>query len=46
MRTTSFVKSTTEDNKKKYPWSSIVLDSNGIVQKTWDLKKENSAIIV
>ncbi|KJG59210.1 hypothetical protein UA38_02470 [Photobacterium kishitanii] len=44
--TASFVKSATEDNKKKYPWSSIVLDSNGIVQKTWDLKKENSAIIV
>ncbi|PSV24536.1 YtfJ family protein [Photobacterium kishitanii] len=44
--TAHFVKSVTEENKKKYPWSSIVLDSNGIVQKTWDLKKENSAIIV
>lgn len=44
--TSSFVKSATEESKKEYPWSSIVLDSDGIVQKTWDLKKENSAIIV
>lgn len=44
--TASFVKSATEESKKKYPWSSIVLDSDGIVQKIWNLKKENSAIIV
>ena len=44
--TASFVKSATEKSKRKYPWSSIVLDSNGIVQKKWGLKKENSAIVV
>lgn len=44
--TSSFVKSASEDSKKQYPWSSIVLDSNGNVQKIWDLQKENSAIIV
>ena len=44
--TAHFVKSAAEENKNKYPWSSIVLDCNGIVQKIWDLKKENSAIIV
>ncbi|MCD9508663.1 YtfJ family protein [Photobacterium phosphoreum] len=44
--TASFVQSATEKSKKKYPWSSMVLDSDGVVQKTWDLKKEDSAIIV
>lgn len=44
--TGGFVKSATEDSKREYPWSSIVLDSNGIVQKTWNLKKENSAVFV
>lgn len=44
--TGSFVISATKDSKKQYPWSSIVLDSNGVVQKTWGLKKENSAVIV
>lgn len=44
--TSSFVKSAAEESKKQYPWSSIVLDSNGNVQKSWDLQKESSAIIV
>ncbi|MEC6798343.1 YtfJ family protein [Photobacterium sp. S4TG1] len=44
--TSGFVKSASEDSKKQYPWSSIVLDSNGIAQKTWELQKESSAIIV
>ena len=44
--TSGFVKSASEDSKKQYPWSSIVLDRNGIVQRTWALQKENSAIIV
>lgn len=44
--TGGFVKSATEDSKREYPWSSIVLDTNGIVQKTWDLKKESSAVFV
>ncbi|MCG3864937.1 MULTISPECIES: YtfJ family protein [unclassified Photobacterium] len=44
--TGGFVKSATEDSKREYPWSSIVLDTNGIVQKSWDLKKESSAVFV
>lgn len=44
--TGSFVKSSAEDSKKEFPWSSIVLDGNGNVAKTWSLKEESSAIIV
>ncbi|PSV19249.1 YtfJ family protein [Photobacterium leiognathi subsp. mandapamensis] len=44
--TGSFVKSATEDSKRQYPWSSIVLDSKGIVQKAWDLRKESSTVFV
>lgn len=44
--TGSFVKSKTEDSKKEYPWSSIVLDEHGVVAKAWQLKEDSSAIIV
>ncbi|MDG2626796.1 YtfJ family protein [Vibrio parahaemolyticus] len=42
----SFVKSSAQDSKKEFPWSSMVLDENGVVANTWDLKEESSAIIV
>ncbi len=32
--------------KKKFWWSSFVLDENGSVAKTWGLKPESSAIII
>ncbi|NMU30222.1 YtfJ family protein, partial [Vibrio parahaemolyticus] len=35
-----------QDSKKEFPWSSMVLDENGVVANTWDLKEESSAIIV
>lgn len=44
--TGSFVKSSAEDSKKEFPWSSMVLDENGTVAKTWELTPESSAIIV
>lgn len=44
--TGSFVKSSAEDSKAEFPWSSIVLDKNGSVAKAWQLKEESSAIIV
>lgn len=33
-------------NKKIFPWSSIVLDASGILQKQWNLNKKSSAILV
>ncbi|CAM2961153.1 YtfJ family protein [Vibrio mytili] len=44
--TGSFVKSSAQDSKKTYPWSSMVLDENGNVAQAWDLQPESSAIIV
>lgn len=44
--TGSFVKSSAEESKKSFPWSSMVLDETGAVAKAWDLNAESSAIIV
>ncbi|EGR8990197.1 YtfJ family protein [Vibrio vulnificus] len=44
--TGSFVKSSAQDSKKEFPWSSMVLDENGVVASSWKLDKESSAIIV
>jgi YtfJ family uncharacterized protein len=44
--TGSFVKSSAQDSKKEFPWSSMVLDENGLVAKAWGLEQESSAIIV
>ena len=44
--TGSFVKSSAEDSKKEFSWSSMVLDAKGSVHKSWQLAAENSAIIV
>ncbi len=35
-----------EGGKKEFPWSSIVVDAKGAVQKAWGLEKESSAIFV
>ena len=37
---------TVEKGKKEFPWSSIVIDAKGAVQKAWGLEKESSAITV
>ena len=44
--TGSFVKTSAEDSKKDFPWSSMVLDEDGKVASAWDLQEESSAIIV
>lgn len=44
--TGSFVKSSAEDSKQEFSWSSIVLDEDGVVASTWQLKPESSAIVV
>ncbi|SON50642.1 YtfJ family protein [Vibrio tapetis] len=43
--TGSFVKSSAEDSKQEFSWSSIVVDEDGLVANTWDLAEESSAII-
>nr|WP_158161958.1 YtfJ family protein [Vibrio mimicus] len=44
--TGSFVKSSAQDSKKEFPWSSMVLDESGVVAKAWQLQTESSTIIV
>ncbi len=44
--TSSFVKSSAEQSKKEFSWSSVVLDEKGEVAKAWGLQEKNSAIIV
>jgi YtfJ family uncharacterized protein len=44
--TGSFVKSSLEDSKNEFPHSSMVLDAEGEISKSWDLKNKSSAIIV
>ncbi|WP_406666212.1 YtfJ family protein [Gallaecimonas sp. GXIMD1310] len=41
-----FVRSSAKNAKKKYPWSEIVLDEDGVVRKAWELTPDSSAIIV
>ncbi|MEZ2601215.1 YtfJ family protein [Kluyvera intermedia] len=41
-----FVRSSLESNKKLYPWSQFVVDSDGVVRKAWQLDEESSAIVV
>ncbi|MCW8336243.1 YtfJ family protein [Vibrio paucivorans] len=44
--TGSFVKSSAEDSKQEFPWSSMVLDESGVVASSWGLQEESSAIVV
>ncbi len=44
--TSAFVKSSAEDGKEEFPWSSMVLDENGIVAQQWQLTPKTSTIIV
>ncbi|HGL6366916.1 TPA: YtfJ family protein [Citrobacter koseri] len=41
-----FVRSSIESNKKLYPWSQFIVDSNGVARKAWQLEEESSAIVV
>ena len=44
--TSSFVRSSAEDSKREFPWSSIVVDEKGVVAQTWQLKPKSSAIVL
>lgn len=41
-----FVRSSIESNKKQYPWSQFIVDSDGLAKKAWQLKSGGSAIVV
>ncbi len=41
-----FVRSSIESGKKEFPWSQVIVDSNGAVQRAWQLQSKSSAIIV
>ncbi|KMI39597.1 hypothetical protein SM87_00263 [Klebsiella pneumoniae] len=41
-----FVRSSIESNKKLFPWSQFIVDSNGLVRKAWQLDEKSSAIVV
>jgi len=41
-----FVRSSIESNKKLYPWSQFIIDSDGVTRKAWQLDEESSAVAV
>lgn len=41
-----FVRSSIESNKKLYPWSQFIVDSNGLVRQSWHLAEKSSAVVV
>jgi len=41
-----FVRSSLESNKKLYPWSQFIVDSNGAARSAWQLEEESSAVVV
>lgn len=44
--TSGFVRSSAEESKREFPWSSIVVDNKGVVAQGWQLTAKNSAIIL
>ncbi|HFR4113035.1 TPA: YtfJ family protein [Yersinia enterocolitica] len=44
--TAMFVRNSIESNKREFPWSQFVVDSNGNVKKAWGLAEKGSAIVV
>lgn len=41
-----FVRSSIENGKKEFPWSQVIVDSNGAVKKAWQLEPKSSAVVV
>lgn len=41
-----FVRKSIESGKREFPWSQIIVDSNGTVKKDWELQPESSAVVV
>ncbi|WP_240329545.1 YtfJ family protein [Helicobacter suis] len=46
MGTGLFVRGETKKAKKEHPDSQVVMDNEGVVQKAWGLKKQESLIVV
>ncbi|WP_049777029.1 YtfJ family protein [Helicobacter felis] len=46
MGTGLFVRGETKKAKRKHPKSQVVMDNEGAVQKAWDLKKQESLVVV
>ncbi|KQN47198.1 YtfJ family protein [Rahnella rivi] len=44
--TSLFVRKSIESGKREFPWSQIIVDSNGVVKKAWQLQPESSAVAV
>ena len=44
--TSMFVRSSIESNKKLYPWSQFIVDSDGLVRQSWHLAEKGSAVVV
>ncbi|WP_319782571.1 YtfJ family protein [Oceanisphaera sp. IT1-181] len=44
--TSAFVRSSAESSKREFPWSSIVVDENGVVAQTWQLKAKSSSVVL
>lgn len=41
-----FVRSNIESNKKRYPWSQFIVDSDGRARQSWHLEEKGSAVVV
>ena len=41
-----FVRKSIENGKREFPWSQVIVDSNGTVKKAWELQPESSAVVV
>ncbi|WP_194207121.1 YtfJ family protein [Superficieibacter sp. 1612_C1] len=41
-----FVRSSIESNKKLYPWSQFIVDSDGAARQAWQLEEKGSAVVV
>jgi len=41
-----FVRHSIEGGKKEFPWSQVIVDSNGVAQRAWALQSQSSAIVV
>lgn len=42
--TSAFVRRQAQKTKRQFPWSSVVLDAQGYIQKQWGLSPKSSAI--
>ncbi|GBU12767.1 transcriptional regulator [Enterobacterales bacterium] len=41
-----FVNSSIKSGKEEFPWSQVIVDSQGLVKKAWELEPKSSAVVV